>query len=55
MKDYEISYYLGDMYHCYTISATSEYNALFRAISAITETSRPLFHDINIKLKKEEW
>lgn len=55
MKKYKVSYYLGDMYHCYTLEAENEYYAISHTINTIPDTSRYLFHDLKIELAKEEW
>ena len=48
MKKYVVSYYLGDMFHCYTIEAEDEGAAMLDALYRIPETSRGLFHDFKI-------
>ena len=55
MKDYIVSYYLGDMFHSYTITAENEVNAMIDALYRIPETSKPLFHDFKIERVERVW
>lgn len=55
MIDYVVSYYLGNFFHCYTIEAETEVDAMIKALERIPETSKKWFHDIKIKRKKGEW
>lgn len=49
MKDYIVSYYLGDFFHSYTITAENEVSATLDALNRIPEGSRNLFHDFKIE------
>ena len=48
MKLYVVSYFLGDMFHCYTIKAENQVDAMLDALYRIPETSRGLLHDFKI-------
>lgn len=49
MKDYVVSYYLGNMFHRYTVEAENEYEAMLKVLNGIQETSKRLFCDFKIK------
>ena len=55
MKEYKVSYYLGDMYHTYLIDADNEYEAATKALHSIVETSRDIFHDFRIERYYRPW
>ena len=55
MKDYVVSYYLGNFFHCYTVEAENEVDAMLQALNRIPETSKHLFHDFKIKRSKTVW
>ena len=55
MKDYVVSYYLGNFFHAYTIEAENEVDAMLEALNRIPETSKRLFHDFKIIRAKDNW
>ena len=58
MKDWQVSYYLGDMFHCCVIEADNEYDAtlkLLKLLNSIPEGSRKLFRDLKVTRKKVDW
>ena len=55
MKDWQVSYYLGEMFHCYVIEAENEYDATMKCLKSIPEGSRKHFRDLIVAIRKEEW
>lgn len=55
MKDYRVSYYLGDMLHTYIITAESEIDAIVKVMRAIPATSRKIFNNFKVERYYEEW
>lgn len=55
MKAYVVSYYLGNMFHCYTVEAENEVDAMLQALNRIPETSKKWFHDFKIKQTERAW
>ena len=55
MKDYYVSYYLGDMFHIYTEEAENECKAIEKAMGRIPENSKKLFHDFKIERRIDKW
>lgn len=53
MKDYVVSYYLGNMFHSYTVEAENEFEAMFKVLNGIPETSKKWFCDFKIKRSNE--
>ena len=51
MKEFKISYYLGEMFHCYTEVAENELKAIQKALDRIPDTSNGIFHDFQVKRK----
>ena len=52
MKDWQVSYYLGDMFHCYVIEAENEYDATLKLLNSIPKGSHKLFRDLKVARKK---
>lgn len=50
MKNYIVSYYLGDMYHSYTIVASNEAEAILNCLNRIPSSSQKIFKDFSIIL-----
>lgn len=55
MKDYRISYCLGDMYHTYIVTQPDEATAIMKALQFLPEGSRKLLHDFKIERYYEVW
>lgn len=55
MKDWQVSYYLGEFFHCYVIEAEDEYDATMKCLKSISEGSRKYFRDLIVAIRKEEW
>ncbi len=55
MKDWQVSYYLGEMFHCYVIEAENEYDATMKCLKSIPEGSKKYFRDLIVAIRKEEW
>ena len=53
MKVYQVSYYLGSMYHTYCIEAEDEAYAIYKALGCIPESSRRILHDF--KIERSSW
>ncbi len=51
MKEFKVSYYLGDMFHCYTEVAENELKAMQNALNRIPNTSSGLFYGFSIEVK----
>lgn len=50
MRDYVVSYYLGEMYHTYTVEAKNEYEATMKALRAIPEGSQKHFRKFHVEM-----
>ena len=50
MKVYIVAYYLGDMYHSYTIVASNEAEAIMNCLNRIPSGSKKIFKDFEITL-----
>lgn len=48
MKDYRVSFYLGDMLHSYIVEAENEYKAIQKAL-IMPEGSAEILHDFKIE------
>ena len=46
-----VSYYLGDMYHCFSVRASCEFEALTSVLSSLPSTSQSIFHDFRVRSK----
>lgn len=55
MNDWQVSYYLGDMFHCYVIEAENEYDATLKLLKSIPEGSQKIFRDLIVAKRKQEW
>ena len=55
MKDYEVNYMLGDFYHGYIVTATSEAEAMLKVLKSLPDESRKRLHDFKIKRYYEIW
>lgn len=55
MKDWQVSYYLDDMFHCYVIEAENEYDATLKLLNSIPKGSQKLFRDLKVARKKVDW
>ena len=55
MKDWQVSYYLDDMFHCYVIEAENEYDATLKLLNSIPKGSHKLFRDLKVARKKVDW
>lgn len=51
MKEFQVNYYLGDMFHCYTEVAENELKAIQKVLNRIPDTSSGIFHNFRIKRK----
>ena len=54
MKDWQVSYYLGDMFHCYVIEAENEYDVTLKLLNSIPKGSQKIFRDLIVAIRKEE-
>jgi hypothetical protein len=52
---YQISYYLGDMYHVYLMDANNEAEAITKALNRIQDRSKVILHDFKIERYYPEW
>ena len=55
MKEYYVSYYLGDFFHCYTEEAENECKAIEKAMNRIPETSKKIFRNFKIERRFDQW
>ena len=55
MKDWQVSYYLDDMFHCYVIEAENEYDATLKLLNSIPKGSQKLFRDLKVARRKVDW
>lgn len=51
--DFTVSYYLGDMFHTYTIEAESKKKAICKAIKSIS--NKEIMHDFKVERRYKEW
>lgn len=49
MKTYQVSYYLGEMYHKYLVDAENEYEAIRKSVGRLPQTSKEIIHDFKIE------
>ena len=52
---YQISYYLGDMYHIYLMDANNEAEAITKALKTIQDGSKAILHDFKIERYFSDW
>ena len=55
MKDYNVSYMLGDMYHSYIITAENEAQAILRTVNRLPDGSKEILHDFKIERYIQKW
>lgn len=55
MKDYRISYKLGDMLHSRVVTAVNEYRAIMDFLHKLPDTSYEIMHDFKIERYYQEW
>lgn len=55
MKEYDVSYYLHDMYHSIIVEGLNEVDAIKNALHRIPERNHPFLHDFKIKRYFREW
>ena len=55
MKTYQISYYLGDMYHVYLIDAHNEAEAITKVLDMMQDRSKAILHDFEIERHYPDW
>lgn len=53
MKEYQVSYFLGDMYHSYCIDADSEEQARFKVLKSLWYPE--LLRELKIERYYREW
>jgi len=53
MKDYQVSYYLGDMYHAYVINARNEDEVVKKVMTR--QYYPELLHDLKVERYYQEW
>lgn len=55
MREYKVSYMLGDMYHSYIIEAENEATAIMRVINRLPDSSKKIFHEFTIDRYYIKW
>lgn len=55
MKEYRVSYELGDMLHTRIVKANNEYNAILTCMLKIPYTSQDKFKNLKVERYYEEW
>ena len=55
MKDFKVSYEIGDMLHSYIITAENEYNAILKCTLKISHKAQDKFKNFKIERYYEEW
>ncbi len=55
MKEYEVSYYLGDMYHCCIVEADNEAEAILKELRTLNDRSKEIMHDFKIERYYRPW
>ena len=55
MKDFRVSYYLGDFFHCYIVEAENEHHAISKTMCSIPNASRNIMHDFKMERYVQEW
>lgn len=55
MKDYQVSYYLGDMLHGYVLTANNEAEAIVKVVNSLPDCCQKILHDFKIQRYVQEW
>lgn len=55
MKEYQVSYCIGNMYHAYLIDAENEAAAYEKVLRTMPPASKAALHDLRIKRHFAEW
>lgn len=55
MKTYQISFYLGDMYHIYLMDANNEAEAITEVLNMIPDRSKTILHGFKIERHYPDW
>lgn len=56
MKEYRVSYYVGDMFHKYVVEAESEFDVLKNLVSKFEQLStKSLLNTIKIERYYQDW
>ena len=55
MREYRVSYYLGDMYHSYLVDADNEFEATEKALRGVVSTSMGIFTGLKVERYFREW
>lgn len=55
MKDWQVSYCLGNMFHAYVIEAENYFEALQKVLNRIPQTSQDIFNDLKVEECYSKW
>lgn len=55
MREYSVTYYLGDMYHSYIVDADNEAEAITKALANLNSRSKEIMHDFKIERYYQPW
>jgi hypothetical protein len=55
MKEYEVSYYLGNMYHSCIVEANNEAEAILKKLKSLPDCCKAIMHDFNIERYHQHW
>lgn len=55
MKEYEVSYYLGDTYHSCIVEANNEAEAILKKLNSLPDRCKEIMHDFKIERYYQPW
>lgn len=55
MKEYKVSYMLGDMYHSYIETAENEARAIQKVLNRLPDGSKEIMHEFKIERYFQKW
>lgn len=55
MKDWQVKFYLVDMYHSYIIQAKNEFEAYMTVLNRFSNRAQELLRDLSITRHYQEW
>lgn len=55
MKEYKVSYMLGDMYHSYIEAAENEAKAIQKVLNRLPDECKEIMHDFKIERYFQKW
>ncbi len=55
MREYSVTYYLGDMYHSYVVDADNEAEAVMKVLNRLPDVCKAIMHDFKIERYYQPW